>query len=269
MRTKPNATLALLLGTAAICGNSAVGCAPRQAPLGGVVPLRCTLPPSPPHPVAEEIVCERVSDFAIPEEYRRNIHRTPGALVLRNIEIRGTTSAAPPPVAEDLCKRLLPENIRGQLQPIPAAEYRAEYWHSSQKIRYQSIVDGIPMPCSYAEFTVWHPTRTSTQVLADVEATLFRVASRGSSVVLLDARTAFERSRVWEQVKTIEPVTRVYLRYLPMVLPGPGSPAIQQITVRPVWCFFGKERFIGDIISGQRFLIDAVSGTEFRRTFSP
>jgi hypothetical protein len=266
------ATLPLLLVPAVSCSVWLTGCGPNHAPLAGVVPLRCALPSPPQQPVPEQLVCELVGDFAIPEEYRGNIRErssTPvGKLVLDNIEVRGATSAAPLPVAEELCRRLVTSDVCAQLQRIPEAEYRAEYWHSSQKIRYQSVIDGISMPCSYAEFTVWHPTRASTQVLANVEGMLFRVASRGDSTVLLGARTAFERSHLWESVQTIEPVTRVYLRYLPKVVPGVGSQPTRQITVRPVWCFFGNDRLVGDIIVGQRFLVDAVNGTEFRQIFS-
>jgi hypothetical protein len=84
--------------------------------------------------------------------------------------------------------------------------------------------------------------------------------------MLLDARTAFERSRVWERVETIEPVIRVHLRYLPTVVPGIGSEATRPVTFRPVWCFFGKDRLIDDLITGQRLLFDAVNGTEFQQT---
>lgn len=264
-----NKRLVLLLTAASVCGGSTVGCA--QRPLGDVVPLRCKLPTPPAHPVAEQIVCELVDDFTIPEQWQQYIHETPdeplGMLDLRNIEISGASAATPGPVAEALRDQLIPSDVVAQLQRIPAAEYRAEYWHSNQKVRYQSVVDGVPMPYSFAEFTVWHPSRSSRQVLAEAWIRMFRVVARGEAVMLLDARTAFERSHVWETAQTIEPVTRVHLRYLPRIQPGVGGERMSQMTFRPVWCFLSKERRVGDIITGQRFLVDAVTGTEFRQTW--
>ncbi len=245
------------------------GCALLQAPLGGVVPLRCTLPTPPNHAIAEELVCELVSDFALPEQYRQNVRNSSpvraGCLDLRGIEVRGTTSAAPLPVAEELRKRLLPKDIAAQLERILIKEWHQEHWHGDQSIRYQSVIEGVSMPCSYAEFTVWHPTKTSTRVLANAYACLYRVTSRGGSVRLLDARRAFERSRAWERVKPIEPVTRVYLHYLPSASTF-ELPPLRRITARPVWCFYGTDRLMGDVVTCQSLLIDAVNGTDFHQS---
>lgn len=248
------------------------GCAYLQEPLGGVVPLHCVLPSPPRHAVAEELVCAWARDYPIPDEYRQYIHKpsNPSAapLDLRMIQLVGVTSPAPLPVAETLRQQLLPPDIAAQLQRIPLDEYRREYWHSDQKVRYQSVIDDIPMPNSYAEFAVWKPVKTKDVVVADAEARLYRVVSKAKPVTLLDARTAFERSRVWQNIPSREPVTRVYLRYLPTVQQRVNSPPPLETVFRPVWCFRGRDRLIGDVISGQFFRIDAVTGAEFHPTLS-
>jgi len=244
-------------------------------PLAANVPLRCFLPGVPSNAVPGEITCQLVTDYPLSAAMKRFVHSDRvGELDLSFVDLPELKDPNPDKGARLLFPQVVPEDVRSELQRISDAEFRLEYWHSKQAVRYQTVIDGIAMPASYIQFTVLGPRPTEDHVVANIRGQLYRLVSRGPAVRLLDPRTAFERSGVGRHQRSIdgdEPINRVYLHYLPTRVPYanpcPSGP-LRQVTFRPVWEFFGQMHLMGDIFTGPCFRIDAVTGQAFYPTMA-
>jgi hypothetical protein len=179
-----------------------------------------------------------------------------------------TSKESPRQVAEELMPMIVPDDIVSSMRRIPWSEFRRDYWHSRQKVRYQMWVDGIACPSSYVEFTAWKNLKPTVRKLADIEARIYRVVSKGEPKALLPARQAFIQSKIWTKYgpDKPKPITIVHLRYMPTIS-GQIRPG-QQITFRPVWHFRSNSWRIGDIIVAEEYYIDAVTGQKFTWTMN-
>jgi len=249
-----------------ITASSLNGCA-IHTPLPGNIPIHCSLPTPPSHKVPEHITCQLITDYNIPTKLQKYIKSQFDHLDIRMIELNDFTSKeSPKQVVEELMLMTVPDDIASSMRRIPWSEFRLDYWHSRQQVRYQMWVDGIACPSSYIEFTVWKNLKPTVKKFANIEARLYRVVSKGEPKALLSARQAFIQSKLWTKYgpDKPKPITVVRLCYMPAI--SGQIRAGQQITFRPVWYFSSNSCLIGDLIVAQDYYIDAITGQEFTQS---
>jgi hypothetical protein len=223
---------------------------------------------SPANQVASEVVCELVTDFPLSDSLKKYLRpKEPfeaGILDLRFIDLADAENPSPGASAKLLCQQL-DERLQANLQPPPDDEFEWEDGRSTQKFRYQTVIDGVSVSASRLDFTVWSP-HNDGKLAADVRGQIYRPVSYGPKGTLLDAQTALERSGAMKRLTSPEPIKRIYLRYLSTCFASRvyGGP-VPRITVRPVWEFLSDYHVLGDMATRQQILVDALAGVEFQQ----